>query len=89
MHPLIAVGAFRTIQHGRRSEGPGISGSLVGAAHEKGQLLDPRKGIADVKERLQQYKYVKVGGSDQHWGTDPNDPSTALGPKGTKAPNPM
>ena len=50
----------------------GIMGTLKASPRAKG---DPRQLISGVKDLLGQgYKYVRVGGGDQKWGTDPNDP---------------
>ena len=54
--------------------GGGIAGTLAGAGHSKGGPADPRSLIAAVEEARKVHKYIKVGGSDQHWNTDPNDP---------------
>ena len=54
--------------------GGGIAGTLAGAGHSKGGPTDPRSVIAAVEEARKVHKYIKIGGSDQHWSTDPNDP---------------
>lgn len=62
-------------------EGPGIVGTLAGGPHHKpgGPPLDPRDEIDAVQAALKLHKYLRLGGGDQFWDTNPNDPANLGG----------
>eukprot|EP01051_Picozoa_sp_SAG22_P015882 SAG22_NODE_2144_length_2941_cov_2.511963_2_plen_425_part_00 len=71
------------------SGSPDGPGSIIGTAgggpriapRSGGRPLvaDPRDEVAAVKAALKLHRFIRVGGGDQFWTTDPNDPASLGG----------